>query len=53
MGFDFVGGLPLSMGIRLAGDGGGPPAAGTDPTGEPFHAIAAKVADWLNTRKGR
>lgn len=53
MGLDFLGRVPLSMGIRLASDGGVPPAAGTDPTGEPFHAIAAKVADWLNTRKGR
>jgi len=44
MGFDFLGRVPLSMGIRLASDGGVPPAAGTDPAGEPFHAIAAKVA---------
>ena len=27
--------------------------AGTDPQGEPFHAIAAKVADWLAARKGK
>jgi len=53
MGLDFLGRVPLSMGIRLASDGGVPPAAGTDPAGEPFHAIAAKVAEWLNTRKGR
>jgi ATP-binding protein involved in chromosome partitioning len=53
MGIDFLGRVPLSMGIRLASDGGVPPAAGTDPAGEPFHAIAAKVAEWLNTRKGR
>lgn len=50
MGIDFLGRIPLSMGIRLASDGGVPPAAGTDPTGEPFHAIAAKIAEWLNTR---
>ena len=53
MGLDFLGRVPLSMGIRLASDGGVPPAAGTDPAGEPFHAIAAKVAEWLKTRKGR
>ncbi|MDK2760266.1 MAG: Mrp/NBP35 family ATP-binding protein [Sphingopyxis sp.] len=53
MNLDFLGRVPLSMGIRLASDGGVPPAAGTDPTGEPFHAIAAKVALWLTTRKGR
>jgi ATP-binding protein involved in chromosome partitioning len=51
MGLDFLGRVPLSMGIRLASDGGVPPAAGTDPMGEPFHAIAAKVADWLQARK--
>ena len=51
MGLDFLGRVPLSMGIRLASDGGVPPAAGTDPIGEPFHAIAAKVADWLQARK--
>ena len=53
MKLDFLGRVPLSMGIRLASDGGVPPAAGTDPTGEPFHAIAAKVADWLEARKQR
>ncbi|QCB53459.1 chromosome partitioning protein ParA [Sphingopyxis sp. PAMC25046] len=52
MGLDFLGRVPLSMGIRLASDGGVPPAAGTDPAGEPFHAIAAKVAEWLDARKG-
>ncbi|MBU0865692.1 MAG: Mrp/NBP35 family ATP-binding protein [Alphaproteobacteria bacterium] len=51
MGLDFLGRVPLSMGIRLASDGGVPPAAGTDPTGEPFHAIAARVAEWLQARK--
>ena len=53
MGLDFLGRIPLSIGIRLASDGGVPPAAGTDPAGEPFHAIAAKVAAWLDARKGK
>ena len=53
MGLDFLGRVPLAMGIRLASDGGVPPAAGTDPAGEPFHAIAAKVAAWLDARKGK
>ncbi|BBB07075.1 MULTISPECIES: Mrp/NBP35 family ATP-binding protein [unclassified Sphingopyxis] len=53
MGLDFLGRIPLSMGIRLASDGGVPPTAGTDPAGEPFHAIAAKVAAWLDARKGK
>jgi ATP-binding protein involved in chromosome partitioning len=52
MDMDFLGRVPLSMAVRLASDGGVPPAAGTDPSGEPFHAIAAKVADWLQARKG-
>ena len=51
MDLDFLGRVPLSMGIRLASDGGVPPAAGTDPAGEPFHAIAARVAAWLEARK--
>ncbi|SNT12246.1 P-loop NTPase [Sphingopyxis indica] len=51
MGIDFLGRVPLAMGIRLASDGGVPPAAGTDPAGEPFHAVAAKVADWIEARK--
>ncbi len=53
MGIDFLGRVPLSMGLRLASDGGVPPAAGTDPAGEPFHAIAAKTAAWLDARKGK
>ncbi len=51
MGIDFLGRVPLAMGLRLASDGGVPPAAGTDPAGEPFHAVAAKVADWIEARK--
>lgn len=51
MGLDFLGRVPLSMGIRLASDGGVPPAAGTDPSGEPFHAIAARIIDWLEARR--
>ena len=53
MGIAFLGRVPLAMGIRLASDGGVPPAAGTDPAGEPFHAVAARVADWLDARKAR
>lgn len=51
MGLNFLGRVPLSMGIRLASDGGVPPAAGTDPAGEPFHAIAAGILKWLKARK--
>ncbi len=53
MELDFLGRVPLAMGIRLASDGGVPPAAGTDPAGEPFHAVAARVAEWLEARKAR
>lgn len=51
MGLPFLGRVPLSMGIRLASDGGVPPAAGTDPSGQPFHAIADHVINWLNARQ--
>jgi ATP-binding protein involved in chromosome partitioning len=50
MGLDFLGRVPLSMGIRLASDGGVPPAAGTDPAGEPFHVIAGRILDWMKAR---
>ncbi|WP_033074706.1 Mrp/NBP35 family ATP-binding protein [Sphingopyxis sp. MWB1] len=52
MELPFLGRVPLAMGIRLSSDAGVPPAAGTDPLGEPFHAIASKIADWLDARKG-
>jgi ATP-binding protein involved in chromosome partitioning len=51
MDLDFLGRVPLSMAIRMASDGGVPPAAGTDPSGEPFHAIAARVGAWIDARK--
>ncbi|HEX7853147.1 MAG TPA: Mrp/NBP35 family ATP-binding protein [Sphingobium sp.] len=50
MDLDFLGRVPLEIGIRRASDGGEPPAAGTGAESEPFLAIAARVAEWL--RKG-
>ena len=51
MGLAFLGRVPLATGIRQASDAGVPPASGTDPLGEPFHAIAARVARWIDNRK--
>lgn len=51
MGISFLGRIPLSMHVRMASDAGVPPAGGTDPHGEPFHAIAARVARWLDNQK--
>ncbi|MFT3964823.1 MAG: Mrp/NBP35 family ATP-binding protein [Sphingobium sp.] len=50
MDIDFLGRVPLEIGIRRASDRGTPPASGTGPESEPFLAIAARVAAWL--RKG-
>ena len=45
----FLGRIPLTMDIRTASDAGTPPAAGDEPSGAAFTAIAAKLADWLGT----
>ena len=47
LGIPFLGRIPLALDIRLASDAGTPPAAGSDPMAEPFHALAGRVADWL------
>lgn len=47
MGLTFLGRVPLEIGIRRASDAGAPPAAGDGPEAEPFRAIAAKIAAWL------
>lgn len=49
LGVPFLGRIPLAMDIRERSDAGTPPAAGTDPAGEPFHAIAGRLAAWLQT----
>lgn len=44
----FLGRIPLSMAVRMAGDDGMPPAVEDREDGAPFRAIAAKVAAWLD-----
>lgn len=44
----FLGRVPLTLATRMAGDSGEPPAAGDDETAAPFHAIAEKLARWLD-----
>lgn len=48
-GIPFLGRIPLAMDIRSASDAGQPPAAGDGPEGEAFAAIAAKLAQWLDS----
>ena len=47
MGHPFLGRIPLTLEIRRASDAGTPPAAGDGPDAAPFHAIAAKIKEWL------
>ncbi len=47
----FLGRVPLTLATRMAGDKGVPPASGEHETAEPFHAIADKLARWLDTGK--
>ena len=43
----FLGRIPLTMDIRTASDAGTPPAATDGAAGEPFRAVAARLAAWL------
>jgi len=47
-GLPFLGRVPLAGGIRAASDAGRPPAAEGGAAAEPFAALAAAVARWLN-----
>lgn len=47
LGIPFLGRVSLDIAIRLASDAGAPPAAAGDGPGESFHAIAARVDEWL------
>jgi len=49
MGLDFLGRVPLDIGIRTASDEGTPPAARDDALARPFLAIAARIGAWLDT----
>lgn len=48
LGFDFLGRIPLDIGIRTASDAGVPPAASGEAGAGAFNAVAGKLADWLN-----
>jgi ATP-binding protein involved in chromosome partitioning len=48
MDVPFLGRIPLEIAIRIASDGGRPPASTDEAEAEPFKAIALKVAEWLN-----
>jgi len=48
VGETFLGRIPLAMSIRIASDAGQPPAANDGLHGEPFAAIAARLAEWLD-----
>lgn len=52
MGLDFLGRVPLDIGIRTASDAGQPPAARDDALAQPFLAIAARIGAWLDARTG-
>jgi ATP-binding protein involved in chromosome partitioning len=47
LGYDFLGRIPLELGIRTASDEGIPPAASGGPGADAFNAIAGKLADWI------
>ena len=48
LGIDFLGRIPLDIGIRIASDEGVPPAASGGAGADAFNAIAGKLAAWLN-----
>jgi ATP-binding protein involved in chromosome partitioning len=50
MNLDFLGRVPLEIAIRQASDAGEPPAAHEGFAGDPFRAIAAKLAAWLDRK---
>ncbi|MBS0254207.1 MAG: Mrp/NBP35 family ATP-binding protein [Proteobacteria bacterium] len=52
LGQAFLGRVPLTLAIRQASDAGEPPAATDGPEGQAFAAIAARVARWLDNRRG-
>ncbi len=43
LGFPFLGALPLSLDVRIAGDGGTPIAAADGPEAEAYSALAARL----------
>jgi len=50
LGLPFLGRVPLDIAVRTASDAGTPPAAQDGVIGQPFRAIAERVARWLDDR---
>lgn len=48
LGFDFLGRIPLDLGIRTASDEGIPPAASNGSGADAFNAVAGKLTDWMD-----
>jgi ATP-binding protein involved in chromosome partitioning len=48
LGLAFLGRVPLDIAVRVASDAGKPPAAEEGIVGQPFRAIAERVARWLD-----
>lgn len=53
LGLPFLGRVPLDIAVRTASDNGMPPAAEDGVIGQPFRAIAERVARWLGGGAGR
>ncbi len=51
MGLPFLGRVPLDIAVRTASDAGTPPAAQDGVVGQPFRAIAERVARWLDNQQ--
>lgn len=51
MGHDFLGRIPLEIGIRTASDEGIPPVASGGVGADAFNMVAGKLADWLDPPK--
>ena len=49
LGIAFLGRLPLSAGLRIASDGGKPPAGEDGPAGEAFLELARRILSQLET----
>ena len=48
MGQAFLGRIPLELSIRQDSDAGQPPAANDGAAGDPFRAVAVRLAAWLD-----
>ncbi len=50
LGLAFLGRVPLDIAVRIASDAGAPPAAQDGTAGQPFRAIAERVARWIDNQ---